>query len=108
MAARIRQALLFVIEFALSNVYWFSNVQTFTGSILVSINPYALLPIYDLKIVKQYIGKRLGSMPPHIFAIADDAYSKMAESSKNQSLIISGESGAGKVSKKKRQWTFWN
>lgn len=71
------------------------KIYTYTGSILVSVNPYEILPLYTPDVVRQYFGKQRGSLPPHIFAIADAAYSSMAEEHKNQSVIISGESGAG-------------
>ncbi|GAM28344.1 hypothetical protein SAMD00019534_115200 [Acytostelium subglobosum LB1] len=72
-------------------------IYTYTGSILVAVNPYEILPIYTPDIVKSYFNKQRGSLPPHIFAIADAAYSSMFEDRKNQSIIISGESGAGKT-----------
>ncbi|EFA75546.1 class VII unconventional myosin [Heterostelium album PN500] len=73
------------------------EIYTYTGSILVAVNPYEILPIYTPEIVKSYFSKQRGSLPPHIFAIADAAYSNMLEDRKNQSIIISGESGAGKT-----------
>ncbi|KAF2077800.1 hypothetical protein CYY_000921 [Polysphondylium violaceum] len=72
-------------------------IYTYTGSILVAVNPYEILPIYTADIVKQYFAKPRGSLPPHIFAVADAAYTNMIEDRKNQSIIISGESGAGKT-----------
>eukprot|EP01117_Protostelium_nocturnum_P014956 TRINITY_DN574_c0_g2_i1.p1 TRINITY_DN574_c0_g2~~TRINITY_DN574_c0_g2_i1.p1 ORF type:complete len:2184 (+),score=918.74 TRINITY_DN574_c0_g2_i1:142-6693(+) len=72
-------------------------IYTYTGSILVAMNPYQLLPLYSMNIVKQYVGKRMGLMPPHVFATADDSFRSMSDDSKNQSIIISGESGAGKT-----------
>jgi myosin heavy subunit len=77
--------------------YACKEIYTYTGSILVSVNPYERLPIYDLSIAKQYIGQRIGALPPHIFAIADQAYRSVLETGESQSVIISGESGAGKV-----------
>jgi myosin heavy subunit len=56
-----------------------------------------LLPLYTVPIVKKYCGKRIGLLPPHIFAVADDAFINMTENAVNQSVIISGESGAGKT-----------
>jgi hypothetical protein len=61
------------------------------------VNPYKLLPIYTQQVVKRYIGKRIGLEPPHVFAIADEAYRNMRDHNANQSIIISGESGAGKT-----------
>jgi len=72
-------------------------IYTFTGSILVSVNPFKILPIYTQEIVQKYVGQRLGFLPPHIFAIAEATYFRMKEDKRNQSVIISGESGAGKT-----------
>ena len=71
--------------------------QTYTGKILVAVNPYAVLPIYTSNEIKAYQNKKMGDLSPHIFAIADNAYSNMRRLLKNQSIIISGESGAGKT-----------
>jgi len=72
-------------------------IYTYTGSILVALNPYQILSIYSMATVKQYIGKRMGLLPPHVFATADESFRSMSENSQNQSIIISGESGAGKT-----------
>ena len=77
----------------------FSNkdIYTYVGSILISINPYYFYSIYNPKYTSMYQGKALGSLPPHIFAIADISYHTMLHDRENQSVIISGESGAGKT-----------
>ncbi len=77
----------------------FSNkdIYTYVGSILIAINPYYFYSIYNPKYTSMYQGKVLGSLPPHIFAIADSAYHTMLNERENQSVIISGESGAGKT-----------
>ncbi|XP_056017857.1 unconventional myosin-XV-like isoform X8 [Ostrea edulis] len=72
-------------------------IYTFTGSILVSVNPYKMFNIYGLDMVKKYEGRALGSMPPHLFAIGSASYGKMMKDTENQVLVISGESGAGKT-----------
>eukprot|EP01098_Paradermamoeba_levis_P007349 TRINITY_DN3032_c0_g1_i1.p1 TRINITY_DN3032_c0_g1~~TRINITY_DN3032_c0_g1_i1.p1 ORF type:complete len:155 (-),score=50.19 TRINITY_DN3032_c0_g1_i1:27-491(-) len=72
-------------------------IYTFTGSILVSVNPFKILPIYTQEIVEKYVGQRLGALPPHIFATAEATFYRMKEDKRNQSVIISGESGAGKT-----------
>jgi len=72
-------------------------VYTYTSSILVAINPYKRLPIYTDKHVKAYKGVRLGKLPPHIFAVAESAYNMMIQHQTNQSVLVSGESGAGKT-----------
>ncbi|KAI5193168.1 Unconventional Myosin-Viia [Manis pentadactyla] len=72
-------------------------IYTYTGSILVAVNPYQLLSIYSPEHIRQYTNKKIGEMPPHIFAIADNCYFNMKRNSRNQCCIISGESGAGKT-----------
>ncbi|KAI4886345.1 hypothetical protein NFI96_030827, partial [Prochilodus magdalenae] len=65
--------------------------------ILVAVNPYQLLPIYTADQIRLYTNKKIGEMPPHIFAIADNCYFNMQRNNKDQCCIISGESGAGKT-----------
>ncbi|GFO23507.1 unconventional myosin-xv, partial [Plakobranchus ocellatus] len=72
-------------------------IYTYTGSILVAVNPYKMFNIYGLDMVKRYEGRPLGELPPHLFAIGSVSYSKMIKENENQVLIISGESGAGKT-----------
>jgi myosin heavy subunit len=55
---------------------------------LVSVNPYKHMPIYTTQYVKEYIGKRLGSRPPHIYATANAAYTALTASKRNQAVII--------------------
>lgn len=70
-------------------------LQTYTGSILVAVNPYKLLPIYTPQHVATYRGRRIGELPPHIFAIGDNAYNNMRRFERDQCVVVSGESGAG-------------
>ncbi|KAF5898435.1 unconventional myosin-VIIa isoform X2, partial [Clarias magur] len=70
---------------------------TYTGSILVAVNPYQLLPLYTPEQVQLYTNRRLGELPPHVFAIADSCFFNMRRSRQDQCCIISGESGAGKT-----------
>uniref|UniRef100_A0A8C3IWW2 Myosin VIIA n=1 Tax=Chrysemys picta bellii TaxID=8478 RepID=A0A8C3IWW2_CHRPI len=72
-------------------------IYTYTGSILVAVNPYQLLPIYSPEQIRLYTNKKIGEMPPHIFAIADNCYYNMQRNNRDQCCIISGESGAGKT-----------
>ncbi|KFQ62256.1 Unconventional myosin-Vb, partial [Pelecanus crispus] len=72
-------------------------IYTYCGIILVAINPYKPLPIYEEEVIYAYSGREVGDMDPHIFALAEEAYKQMVRFGKNQSLIISGESGAGKT-----------
>ncbi|AWP04504.1 putative unconventional myosin-VIIa-like [Scophthalmus maximus] len=70
---------------------------TYTGSVLVAVNPYQDFPLYSAEQVKLYHGRQLGELPPHIFAIAESCYFNMTRNLRNQCCIISGESGAGKT-----------
>ena len=63
----------------------------------MAVNPYQVLPIYTGDQIKLYKDKRIGELPPHIFAIGDNAYTNMKRSGQDQCIIISGESGAGKT-----------
>ena len=62
--------------------------QTYSGLFCIAINPYKRLPIYAMQVVKKYRGKRKGEMPPHLFAIADNAYANMVQDRENQSMLI--------------------
>eukprot|EP00049_Salpingoeca_infusionum_P025924 m.22679 g.22679 ORF g.22679 m.22679 type:complete len:2193 (-) comp8407_c0_seq1:205-6783(-) len=73
------------------------QLYTYTGSILVAVNPYMVLKIYDADTMEKYKGTKLGDLPPHIFAIADAAYTMMRRERRDQCCVISGESGAGKT-----------
>ncbi|XP_048829296.1 unconventional myosin-Va-like isoform X2 [Brienomyrus brachyistius] len=72
-------------------------IYTYCGIVLVAINPYENLPIYGTDIINAYSGQNMGDMDPHIFAVAEEAYKQMARDERNQSIIVSGESGAGKT-----------
>uniref|UniRef100_A0A8C1X3V3 Unconventional myosin-Va n=1 Tax=Cyprinus carpio TaxID=7962 RepID=A0A8C1X3V3_CYPCA len=72
-------------------------IYTYCGIVLVAINPYETLPIYGTDIIYAYSGQNMGDMDPHIFAVAEEAYKQMARDERNQSIIVSGESGAGKT-----------
>ncbi|XP_017163537.1 myosin VIIAa isoform X5 [Poecilia reticulata] len=78
-------------------IYTNCGGRTYTGSILVAVNPYQLLPIYTADQIRLYTNKKIGEMPPHIFAIADNCYFNMQRNNRDQCCIISGESGAGKT-----------
>ncbi|KAM8894199.1 unconventional myosin-Va isoform 3-T3 [Spinachia spinachia] len=72
-------------------------IYTYCGIVLVAINPYETLGIYGSDIINAYSGQNMGDMDPHIFAVAEEAYKQMARDERNQSIIVSGESGAGKT-----------
>ncbi|XP_045408714.1 unconventional myosin-IXb isoform X10 [Lemur catta] len=73
------------------------KIYTYAGSILVAINPFKFLPIYNPKYVKMYENQQLGKLEPHVFALADVAYYAMLRKQVNQCIVISGESGSGKT-----------
>ncbi|BFZ06054.1 hypothetical protein BsWGS_09093 [Bradybaena similaris] len=77
--------------------YMGHQIYTYTGSILVAVNPYEVLPIYTPEQIQLYRDKKIGELPSHIFAIADNSYSSMRRYQHDQCVIISGESGAGKT-----------
>ncbi|XP_065335143.1 unconventional myosin-XV isoform X4 [Cloeon dipterum] len=72
-------------------------IYTYTGSILVAVNPYKMFDIYGLDMVKKYEGQIMGTLPPHLFAVGSCAYSRMSKDSESQVVVISGESGSGKT-----------
>uniref|UniRef100_W5LCH4 Myosin VC n=1 Tax=Astyanax mexicanus TaxID=7994 RepID=W5LCH4_ASTMX len=72
-------------------------IYTYCGIILVAVNPYKQLPIYGDGVIHAYSGQNMGDLDPHIFAVAEEAYKQMARNNQNQSIIVSGESGAGKT-----------
>ncbi|KAM8960932.1 unconventional myosin-Vb [Pelodytes ibericus] len=74
-----------------------NHIYTYCGIVLVAINPYEQMPIYGEDVIYAYSGQNMGDMDPHIFAVAEEAYKQMARDEKNQSIIVSGESGAGKT-----------
>ncbi|TSL68271.1 Unconventional myosin-IXa [Bagarius yarrelli] len=73
------------------------KIYTYVGSILVAINPFKFLPVYNPKYVKMYDNHQLGKLEPHIYAVADVAYHAMLKRRRNQCIVISGESGSGKT-----------
>uniref|UniRef100_A0A8C3ASW4 Myosin IXA n=1 Tax=Cyclopterus lumpus TaxID=8103 RepID=A0A8C3ASW4_CYCLU len=73
------------------------KIYTYVGSILIVINPFKFLPIYNPKYVKMYDNHALGNLEPHIYAVADVAYHAMLQRERNQCIVISGESGSGKT-----------
>uniref|UniRef100_A0ABM5FMB9 Myosin-4-like n=1 Tax=Pogona vitticeps TaxID=103695 RepID=A0ABM5FMB9_9SAUR len=77
-------------------------IYTYSGLFCVTVNPYKWLPVYNPEVVGGYRGKKRQEAPPHIFSISDNAYQFMLTDRENQSILITGESGAGKTVNTKR------
>ncbi|XP_065849249.1 myosin-17-like [Euphorbia lathyris] len=78
--------------------YELNEIYTYTGNILIAINPFQRLPhLYDTHMMEQYKGAAFGELSPHVFAVADVAYREMIKEGKSNSILVSGESGAGKT-----------
>ncbi|KEY68819.1 hypothetical protein S7711_00687 [Stachybotrys chartarum IBT 7711] len=77
-------------------------IYTYSGLFLVTVNPYCPLPIYSNDYVNMYKGRSREDTKPHIFAMADEAYRNLVEEGRNQSILVTGESGAGKTENTKK------
>ncbi|XP_040002288.1 myosin-9-like isoform X3 [Xiphias gladius] len=82
--------------------YYSGLIYTYSGLFCVVVNPYKYLPIYTEDIVNMYKGKKRHEMPPHIYAITDNAYRSMMQDREDQSILCTGESGAGKTENTKK------
>ncbi|CAL9184010.1 unnamed protein product [Musa hybrid cultivar] len=81
-----------------STRYELNEIYTYTGNILIAVNPFQRLPhLYDTHMMEQYKGADFGELSPHVFAVADVAYRAMINEGKSNSILVSGESGAGKT-----------
>ncbi|KAK4492484.1 hypothetical protein RD792_003293 [Penstemon davidsonii] len=82
----------------LASRYQLNEIYTYTGSILIAINPFQRLPhLYNGHMMQQYKGAPFGELSPHVFAVADVAFRAMMNEGKSNSILVSGESGAGKT-----------
>ena len=77
-------------------------IYTYSGLFLVTINPYCPLPIYTNEYVNMYKGQGREETRPHIFAMADEAFRNLVDEGENQSILVTGESGAGKTENTKK------
>uniref|UniRef100_A0A665X306 Myosin-7 n=1 Tax=Echeneis naucrates TaxID=173247 RepID=A0A665X306_ECHNA len=90
------------VLFNLKERYAAWMIYTYSGLFCVTVNPYKWLPVYNQEVVVAYRGKKRTEAPPHIFSISDNAYQYMLADRENQSILITGESGAGKTVNTKR------
>ncbi|KAM5145497.1 myosin-2-like [Mantella aurantiaca] len=90
------------VLFNLKERYAAWMIYTYSGLFCVTVNPYKWLPVYNPEVVAGYRGKKRQEAPPHIFSISDNAYQSMLTDRENQSILITGESGAGKTVNTKR------
>ncbi|XP_074506288.1 myosin-7-like isoform X2 [Sebastes fasciatus] len=90
------------VLFNLKERYAAWMIYTYSGLFCVTVNPYKALPVYSKEVVGAYRGKKRTEAPPHIFSISDNGYQYMLSDRENQSILITGESGAGKTVNTKR------
>uniref|UniRef100_A0A7N9AP21 Unconventional myosin-Ib n=1 Tax=Mastacembelus armatus TaxID=205130 RepID=A0A7N9AP21_9TELE len=81
----------------LRNRFDHSEIYTYIGSVVISVNPYRSLPIYTSDKVEEYRNRNFYELSPHIYALADEAYHSLRDQDKDQCILITGESGAGKT-----------
>ncbi|XP_069053324.1 unconventional myosin-Ib isoform X5 [Lepisosteus oculatus] len=74
-----------------------NEIYTYIGSVVISLNPYRSLPIYTADKVEEYRNRNFYELSPHIYALADEAYRSLRDQDKDQCILITGESGAGKT-----------
>ena len=88
---------LHLVLYSIKRRYAQHSIYTYSGIVLIAVNPFAKLSIYGPAIMQAYSTRRRGELEPHIYAIAQDAHSSMTRENKNQTMVVSGESGAGKT-----------
>ncbi|KAI0710458.1 myosin 5 [Cerioporus squamosus] len=79
------------------NRYAQHSIYTYSGIVLIAVNPFQRVALYGPEVIQAYNGRRRGELEPHLFAIAEDAYTAMSRDGTGQTIIVSGESGAGKT-----------
>jgi myosin heavy chain 6/7 len=86
--------------------YQAKMIHTYSGLFVVVVNPYKRYPLYTHRVCKIYLGKRRNEVPPHLWAIAEGAYRNMMQNKKDNAMLITGESGAGKTENTKKVITY--
>merc|ERR1711884_131882 len=86
--------------------YQAKMIHTYSGLFVVVVNPYKRYPLYTHRVCKIYLGKRRNECPPHLWPIAEGAYRNMLQNKKDNAMLITGESGAGKTENTKKVITY--
>ena len=84
--------LLFSVLHTIRTRYAQHSIYTYSGIVLIAVNPFQRVPMYGPEIIQAYSGRRKGELEPHLFAIAEDAYTRMQRDGEGQTIIVSGES----------------
>lgn len=90
------------VLFNIKDRYYANLIYTFSGLFCVVVNPYKQLPIYTDQVIQAYKGQKRDNVPPHVYVIADEAYRHMVQEGEDQSILCTGESGAGKTENTKK------
>merc|ERR1719312_395356 len=95
------------VFYNLKTRYQAQLIYTYSGLFCIAVNPYKRFPIYTDRACAIYTGKRRTEVPPHLFAISDGGYQNMMTLKENQSILITGESGAGKTENTKKVISYF-
>merc|ERR1712179_527711 len=95
------------VYYNLKTRYQAELIYTYSGLFCIAVNPYKRFPIYTDRACSIYTGKRRTEVPPHLFAISDGGYQNMMTLKENQSMLITGESGAGKTENTKKVISYF-
>lgn len=90
------------VLYNLENRYREDRIYTYSGLFLVAINPYCNVKLYTQEYINLYHGSPREDNKPHIFGIAEEAYQKLLTDKRDQSILVTGESGAGKTENTKK------
>jgi myosin-5 len=80
-----------VVLHTIRNRYAQHSIYTYSGIVLIAVNPFQRVTLYGPEIIQAYSGRKRGELEPHLFAIAEDAYTAMAKDGMGQTIIVSGE-----------------